>query len=91
MFGRDDDTQDLAARVRLLEAKVGLLLARMNIDPTEFDALFQPGVLTAGQLDELKSLLRRGHKIEAIKNYRFYTGLGLREAKDAMDALEKNL
>ncbi len=89
MFGKDTD--DLADRVRRLEAQVNFLLARLGINPAEFDAPFQPGGLTPGQEDELKSLLRHGHKINAIKQYRLYTGLGLKESKDAMDALEKQL
>jgi ribosomal protein L7/L12 len=82
---------ELAARVQRLEAQVRFLLARLNIDPAEFEAVFQPGALTLGQMDELKSLLRHGNKIGAIKYYREYTGFGLKEAKDAMDLLEKNL
>jgi len=38
--------------------------------------------------DELRSLLRQGRKIDAIKRYREQTGVGLREAKDAVEALE---
>lgn len=36
---------------------------------------------------ELLDLLRRGQKIEAIKRYRKWTGAGLKEAKDAVEAL----
>jgi hypothetical protein len=37
--------------------------------------------------NELLDLLRRGDKIEAIKRYRERTGAGLKEAKDAVEAL----
>jgi ribosomal protein L7/L12 len=37
---------------------------------------------------EILALLRNGNKIEAIKRLREATGLGLKEAKDAIDALE---
>jgi hypothetical protein len=78
--------------VQRLEAQVNYLLARLNVNPDEFDApLPITGEITPGQLDELKSLLRRGQKINAIKQYRLYTGLGLKESKNAMDALEKQL
>lgn len=40
---------------------------------------------------ELVSLLMQGQKIQAIKRYRESTGLGLREAKDAIDLMEENL
>src|SRR4051794_35380564 len=39
-------------------------------------------------LEEIGSLLRVGRKIEAIKQYRLRTGVGLAEAKKAVDALE---
>jgi ribosomal protein L7/L12 len=32
--------------------------------------------------------VRAGNKIEAIKLYREHTGLGLKESKDAVEALE---
>lgn len=46
----------------------------------EFDDRFE---------DELRSLLATGQKIEAIKRYRERTGAGLKEAKDAVEALER--
>lgn len=39
----------------------------------------------------IQSLVLAGSKIEAIKEYRQRTGLGLKDAKDAVDALEKQL
>jgi large subunit ribosomal protein L7/L12 len=38
---------------------------------------------------ELRDLLARGRKIEAIKRYRDDTGVGLKEAKDAVEGLER--
>jgi hypothetical protein len=43
------------------------------------------------KLDELSELIFRRRKIEAIKLYRELTSLGLKEAKDAIDALELTL
>jgi len=37
------------------------------------------------------ALLRAGQTIEAIKSLRQRTGMGLKEAKDAIDALERQL
>jgi hypothetical protein len=37
------------------------------------------------------ALLRAGRKIDAIKSLRERTGLGLKEAKDAVDAVERQL
>jgi hypothetical protein len=42
-------------------------------------------------LDELERLLREGQKIQAIKRHRELTGSGLKQAKDAIEALEARL
>ena len=39
--------------------------------------------------DEVLAAVQRGHKIEAIKILREETGLGLKEAKEAIDALSR--
>ncbi|MDO9015846.1 MAG: ribosomal protein L7/L12 [Deltaproteobacteria bacterium] len=44
-----------------------------------------------GENPELVRLIRAGQKIEAIKVYRESTRCGLKEAKDAVDALERTL
>lgn len=41
--------------------------------------------------DEILDLIRQNRKIEAIKLMRERTGLGLAEAKDAVEALERDL
>jgi ribosomal protein L7/L12 len=41
---------------------------------------------TAGE--DIVELIQRGNKIEAIKRYREQTGLGLKESKDAIEAIE---
>ncbi len=40
------------------------------------------------RVEEYITLLRAGTKIQAIKLYREHSGLGLKEAKDYIDALE---
>ncbi len=52
-----------------------------------------PAPATGGELPpaeepEIRRLLAAGKKIEAIKRYREATGLGLKEAKDAVEAME---
>lgn len=42
-------------------------------------------------MQEVMDEIRAGRKINAIKIYRENSGLGLKESKDAVDALEKNL
>jgi len=44
--------------------------------------------LAADAMQEVSALLMAGKKIEAIRVYRTATGVGLKEAKDAVDALE---
>lgn len=41
--------------------------------------------------DEIRELIRQNRKIEAIKRVRDRTGLGLAEAKDAVEAVERTL
>jgi ribosomal protein L7/L12/DNA-binding beta-propeller fold protein YncE len=43
----------------------------------------------AQSLAEIQGLLRSGQKIEAIKRFREMTGVGLKEAKDAVEAIER--
>lgn len=47
-----------------------------------------PGQPQLGADASPEELLRAGKKIEAIKRYRELTGLGLKEAKDAVEAME---
>jgi len=72
----------LKSRINELEDKLQFLYRRLNIDyaaPTADPALAPP----------IQDALRRGNKIEAIKIYRELTGVGLAEAKDAIDKAEK--
>lgn len=41
--------------------------------------------------DEIRALIRADRKIEAVKLVRKRTGLGLAEAKDAVDAIERTM
>jgi len=43
----------------------------------------------AENIAEIQNLLRGGSKIEAIKRFREITGVGLKEAKDAVEAIER--
>lgn len=44
----------------------------------------------AEKMKEVVRLIRDGNKIEAIKVFREATGVGLKEAKDAVEAIERN-
>lgn len=74
--------QLLQSRVNELEDKLQFLYRRLNINylgPNDDPAL-DPRVQDA---------LRRGNKIEAIKIYRELTGVGLAEAKEAVERQEQ--
>ena len=48
----------------------------------------EPATLTADLEREVRSLLDQGKKIEAVKVYKDHTGSGLKDAKDAVEALQ---
>jgi large subunit ribosomal protein L7/L12 len=76
------DGYALEARVAELERKVEYLMQRVAaatpVPMAKTGGGFSPAVL---------ALVQQGNKIGAIKQYREETGLGLREAKDAIDSL----
>jgi ribosomal protein L7/L12 len=76
------DEGDYEARLTRLETMMNLVLQRLGIDPNT--ALAEPS-------EYLKRLILLGKKIEAIKVYREQTGVGLKEAKDYIDALERQI
>jgi hypothetical protein len=47
--------------------------------------------LDAASLEQIKRLLHERQLIEAIRTYRERTGCGLREAKEAVEVIEKSL
>ena len=76
------DIQLLKSRINELEDKLQFLYRRLNIeyaDPNS-DPIISP---------QIQEALRRGNKIEAIKIYRELTGVGLAEAKQAIDRAEQ--
>jgi ribosomal protein L7/L12 len=71
----------LEARVHRMEAMMQALLIRLGIDPAE---------VTPPEPPENRAIceaLLSGHKILAIKLYRELYGGGLKDAKDAIDAM----
>jgi len=67
---------ELARRLNRLEDKVDLLLKHAGLEEPPLP-----------RQDEVVALVRAGKKIEAIKVYREATGVGLAEAKRAVDQL----
>ena len=84
------DLDDLRSRVTKLEHAVAQLQAQLAA-AVPYGAPMattdgQPAA-TADWMSEVQALVASGNKIQAIKVYRERTGLGLKEAKDAVDAL----
>lgn len=70
-------------------ARVSDLLRRSSVDDAEelvrlLETNLQP-VLKLDRFDDVRDFVRAGRKIEAIKRYRELTGVGLKEAKDAVE------
>ncbi len=78
------EMQLLRSRINELEDRLKFVYRRLNIeyaDPNS-DPVISP---------QIQDALRRGNKIEAIKIYRELTGVGLAEAKQAIDRAEQFL
>ncbi len=78
----ETEVQQLRSRLNELEDRLKFLYRRLNIeyaDPNSDPALSP----------QIQDALRRGNKIEAIKLYREVTGVGLAEAKGAIDRAEQ--
>lgn len=55
-------------------------------------AVAVPGAVDAGSLENsVLALMRQGEKIQAVKLYREQTGVGLAEAKAAVEAIERGV
>jgi ribosomal protein L7/L12 len=81
---------DQETRIVELEMRLAELERRVEMLERQSSFAVPQNNMSASQID-LTDLLRRGNKIEAIKMYREATGCGLREAKEYVDALDKQL
>ena len=78
------EIQLLRSRVNELEDRLKFLYRRLNIEYADPNS--DPSLAPQSQ-----DALRRGNKIEAIKIYRELTGVGLAEAKQAIERTEQFL
>jgi hypothetical protein len=78
------ETELAALRVRVveLEDRLQYLYKRLNIEYIENPSAVDPRFI---------DYLRKGNKIEAIKLYREIHDVGLAEAKNAVEEIEKSL
>jgi ribosomal protein L7/L12 len=77
----DNELAELKSRVTQLEQKLEFLLQALGLESKG----------TVIQNSAIIEQLRLGNKINAVKLYREQTGVGLKEAKDAVDAFGRTL
>jgi ribosomal protein L7/L12 len=87
-----EDLVDHGRRIAELERKVSELYKRLGQAEPGFGAgpVFasdQPASVSASEDPRVLQLLESGNKIGAIKLYRELTGVGLAEAKDAVERI----
>ncbi|WP_292677877.1 ribosomal protein L7/L12 [Nocardioides sp.] len=88
-----DDLDNLRLRITRLETAVAALQAQSASGGVPYGSaqvVAQPAALAGTEPDwmaEVRSLKAQGKVINAIKVYRENTGLGLKEAKDAVEAM----
>lgn len=76
----------LKSRINELEEKLQIVYRKLNMDYANPDSVVNSDPALSPQIQDA---LRRGNKIEAIKIYRELTGVGLAEAKQAIDRAEQ--
>jgi ribosomal protein L7/L12 len=90
-MGSGENFLDHGRRIAELERKVSELYKRIGqAEPAfggGFDS-FQAASVSAAEDPRLIELLQAGKEIQAIKLYRELTGVGLAEAKDAVDGMK---
>lgn len=77
-----NDAADVHQRLEAIERKLDLLLERVGGGVT-----FEKAV--SDRVEEVGRLVEAGKKIQAVKLYRELTGMGLREAKWAVDEMDR--
>ena len=80
MTSYDNEIFQLRQRITKLENQIAFIL--------HLKGLIYPEEQNMGVSSEIMNLMRQGKKIQAIKLYRQETGVGLKQAKDFVDALE---
>lgn len=74
------------ARLDEIEWKLDAIIAALGIQTPPRLTPGERAGMTREQIDEVRALIHAGRKIEAIKRVREFTGMGLKESKDLVDA-----
>ena len=86
-MGVDRQLLEIKQRLALIEARLQQLFEHLDIAPRESA---EGGELDPSQDPEIQDLLAKGNQVQAVKRYRELTGLGLKEAKDAIDEAQQD-
>lgn len=78
------ETKDSDAFPKLRKA-----LGAININPYEKEAIMNN--MTAERIDSLLMNKQNGSKLQGVKDFKEWTGLGLKDAKDVVDAYWESL
>jgi ribosomal protein L7/L12 len=82
------ETSDLVPRIRAIEQQLKVISDHLGIDCPPFPGAAAVDMAKGGGVPpDVVALAAAGKKIHAIKRYREITGVGLKEAKDVVDAL----
>ena len=82
IMGRTQGIDELQRRLTRLEKKTDAIMKDLGL-------AYEPPAPSGS--DTVIGLIRAGKKIEAIKIYREETGTGLKEAKEAVEAIQDRL
>jgi len=81
LFGNHSDDASLRAQLGRIERKLDVLLDHLGIE----HGVEGQNPLNPDAIAQIRDLIARGRKIEAIKAYRKATGASLVEARNAID------
>jgi ribosomal protein L7/L12 len=85
----DQHLLEIQQRLALVESRLEQLFEHLDIEPRESagGGWWGGSEQATDPVDdpEIQDLLAKGNEIQAIKRYRERTGLGLKEAKDAIE------
>ena len=97
--GSDQDLIEVKQRLALIEARLEQLFTHVQVEPLKrpigssgegegwWGGSGEGGGEEGAPSEKVLELVRAGKKIEAVKAHHEETGLGLKESKDAIDAL----